>query len=538
MTTEPPVLPEEPAPPPRAGDLRSVLHRYRVPIVALAALMALRGLSEWLGPEKAWMLLGLAGLVWLALAVSIRALRVVTSGSWRFRFGMRHLMLLIVVLAIGMQLARALGMALPLLIALSVPPLVLALVYVFLVSRRLPEQEGLVSVLAMAAERGLPLGPAATAYAGLCSRRYGRRVRDLAARLDAGTGLPEALDALSSPGPSEPREPGRREPLLASLVPRRSDRGPVLPPAAAALARVGWQTGRLGPALRQAEAMLAARRDAPSPRALLGYPLAVLGGVLFGWSFMAYFIVPKFRAILLDFGVSPAGPWQLVWQAPSALANATWLGGGGFNPWLNDGTWGWAWPLLLGAVQVAGLVWIGLAAGWLGLRLLRWLGPGLGPLVGGTGVPGWLAPLDLRRDGATVLRALGLGVEAGRPLPEVLRALPSRELGRLSQKRLAQVRADVAAGRPWVASLNARGLVRPVDAAVLDAAERAGNLGWALSDRADAIDRRENLRLRAWGQILQPLAILGLGVLVLSFALGYFLPLVTMIEAMAEDFGS
>ena len=85
------------------------------------------------------------------------------------------------------------------------------------------------------------------------------------------------------------------------------------------------------------------------------------------------------------------------------------------------------------------------------------------------------------------------------------------------------------------ADLAGAGLLTRHDAAALEAAERVGNLPWALRALADGGDRRSHYRLLALGQVLQPLAILGLGGLVLVICLAYFGPLVAMIELLGDE---
>ncbi len=133
-----------------------------------------------------------------------------------------------------------------------------------------------------------------------------------------------------------------------------------------------------------------------------------------------------------------------------------------------------------------------------------------------------------------MLRSLALAVESGLPMVEVLDRLARSELSTKTCLAVLMVKADIRAGRPWIASLARRRLIRPVDASVLASAERVGNLAWSLRERADAFERRRNLRLRALAILLQPLAAIALGILVLLVALVYFLPLVTMISAMVD----
>ena len=65
---------------------------------------------------------------------------------------------------------------------------------------------------------------------------------------------------------------------------------------------------------------------------------------------------------------------------------------------------------------------------------------------------------------------------------------------------------------------------------MLGAASRVGNLGWALGELADSSRRRLTYRLHALVQVLFPLAIGLVGLTVMFFVVGLFMPLVALIQ--------
>src|SRR5262249_40203132 len=102
------------------------------------------------------------------------------------------------------------------------------------------------------------------------------RVYHLAALLTEGVPLPDALYQV----------PG----LIA--------------PEAELLVHVGWETGTLPHALRQAAVARAARQAAWGPIVgRFGYPAVALVNIQAVIFFISYFITPKFEAIFKDFGV-------------------------------------------------------------------------------------------------------------------------------------------------------------------------------------------------------------------------------------------
>ena len=81
----------------------------------------------------------------------------------------------------------------------------------FVVARlRASRQESLLSLLAIASERGMPLAPAISAFADQFRGRAQRRVLNVVAQLNAGKPLPEALE--------EPRRVVSRDVILMAWV--------------------------------------------------------------------------------------------------------------------------------------------------------------------------------------------------------------------------------------------------------------------------------------------------------------------------------
>ena len=147
-----------------------------------------------------------------------------------------------------------------------------------------------------------------------------------------------------------------------------------------------------------------------------------------------------------------------------------------------------------------------------------------------------IPPLEvfrMRRHGTIVLRGLAAMVRQQRPLGEALRLAASSYPVWIVAWLLQKVYNQFQSGVPWQDSLRNYLFISKYDAAVLHAAERAGNLAWALSDVADSIERRLTLRLRILVNVLFPLLILLLGGTVFFVVAGLFLPLVSLIQEMA-----
>jgi type II secretory pathway component PulF len=340
-----------------------------------------------------------------------------------------------------------------------------------LFKRQAAEQDGLLRVMSLSAQRRMPLSQGIDAFADLCSFSTRRRNLALAYLLESGVPLPQAL--ASVPG--------------------------VLPSSAIVLACVGWNEGALPQALGEAVASSEAGRVYRwSFLPKVGY-LASLFLIMQGiCGFFFYFIMPKFEVIFLDFGVPLPGFTKL------AIEVSHWV--------LIPGVF-----LLLIPLQL--FLWVYVPFRYFGW--IQWEIPFAGVLFH-------------RRDAAAVLRSLSIGVAAGRPLPATLDLLGRFYPRPRIRHRLIAANRRIEAGMPWHEALRRSGLIRRGEAAVFESAQRAGNLAWALGLMAESNERRLGYRLQVLSQAVFPFLILMMGMIVGAICLAFFLPLLSLIERLAQ----
>ncbi len=382
-----------------------------------------------------------------------------------------HIMIAVAVVAVVLWFAMLLGF-----FGLVLAPLglvILAITAGFVLARlRASRQEALLALLAIASERGMPLDAAISAFADQFGGRSRRRFLGVAAQLHAGRSLGLAL--------SRPKRVVSSDAIL--------------------MVRVGEAVDALPAALRMTASNRAGRvGNWTGFASKLAYLLALLSVAEALSSFLLYFIVPKFEAIFKDFGVPLPSVTIFMIQASHLV-----IRNGGIG-------------LLILLGQVILLLYLPFSyGGWMNYRV-----PIFDRLMG-------------RRHAALVLRAISLAIEANRPIGKAMEILAVDYPARWYRRRLARASEDIDSGSDWIQALWRRGAIRRVDAEVLGSAASVGNLAWACRELAATTERRQQLRLQMILQAIFPVAVLAVGLTVAVLCLGYFVPLVFLIQRLSE----
>ncbi|MEX0820421.1 MAG: type II secretion system F family protein [Pirellulaceae bacterium] len=350
--------------------------------------------------------------------------------------------------------------------------LVIVAIILMVVGRyRAAENRTLLWCLAAAAERGIPLEQAARAYSQERSDELGIRAARLAELLEGGTPLSLAL----------------------------GDTRIHLPLDTSVAVRVGIETGDLGAALAKV-----GKYDDDADTLLRSifekvFYLAVVANVLLGiLTFIMLKIVPVFARMFEEFELELPLMTQLLVAMSEYIVNY-WFLYFPFFCWI---------PLFL---------LIGL------LHYIGWLPRNL-PFIN------WFV---LRLDGGLVMRCLALSVKQQRPLPEMIWLLSRLYPKSSVRKRLRRAGQALNNGEHWCAALRQAKLLRSSDVAILTAAERSGNLEWALEEMADSSLRRLAYRLRLGVNVLFPVVLCIFGMFIGFVVLSLFMPLVSLIQGLA-----
>ena len=230
----------------------------------------------------------------------------------------------------------------------------------------------------------------------------------------------------------------------------------------------------------------------------LFYLMKVLLVGAFVLPFLAIKIYPVVLQILQDFNVPPN--------------------------WLLEMTSG----LMTGVANNLGLVfWFWILAGiLLGVQVFHYLG--------------WTAwePIVIRRitrryHASVILRTLACQLNSAVPIQTSLELMGSKYPQRHIRRRLLNSARRISRGASWHDALQSERLIHKSDANVLRAAERVGNLPWAMEETAEGIVRRLRYRIMLWMRVLIPIVIIAMALVVGLCGAAIFSSLTEMVLRVA-----
>ena len=413
-----------------------------------------------LGPP-ALILLGVV-LLWIA---TVRAGNVIEGGDvvWRLLRAVGWVLVLVGLLVMLAFMTHVFAVVL----WLATVVVLISIVVRFFAA----EQQSLIWVLTVAAERGIPLESAARSFAEERNDRMGHRAARLADYLEAGVPLSLALTRTKT----------------------------YVPSAIMLAADLGQESGNLGAALRQAAGQI--DEGETTLRWALERLFYVAFVILTGLGMVTFLMVkimPVFHRIMEEMAMELPPVTEALIAISDVVASGL--------------------PLFLPLM----LVWLLLVI--MGLCCYMGFPPYKLPLVNRLW---WSA------DCALVLRWLAISVRQQRPLADAVRMLAIRFPQHRVRRRLEHASSRIDRGADWCDSLRSAGVIRRGESALFKTAERVGNLDWTLDEMANSGMRRAAYRIRAWISIAFPIVLILLGLIVLFITVGIFMPLVSMIDGLA-----
>ncbi|MFN0020643.1 MAG: type II secretion system F family protein [Pirellulaceae bacterium] len=335
------------------------------------------------------------------------------------------------------------------------------------------EAESLVRAAAQLAEADLPLAEGLQAAAGeAASGRMSRALRHVARAIENGSSLEQAITAC----------------------------GPRVPPYLGGFLNAAEKTGKLGVVLTEwVENQWAVRNRWREVTAALTYPLIslALAGVVF--LFLALYVIPPFKTMMMEFGLRlPVTTLAVFWMSDVVMPQllvvfaAVVLGLGAVRLFGGRG----AFSQLVGALPLVGKLWY-------------WSGSAEG------------------------LRAVGMLIENQVPLPQALTLAASgisdAYIGQVCRQLGQRTKDGQSLGEALIRTRLFPMSIIPV----IRQGEQQGTLDSAFRTAAKMLEDRVNNRSLLVIQILPPMIFVGVALLVGITIIALFMPLIGLVQGLA-----
>jgi MSHA biogenesis protein MshG len=127
-------------------------------------------------------------------------------------------------------------------------------------------------------------------------------------------------------------------------------------------------------------------------------------------------------------------------------------------------------------------------------------------------------------------RMLGAMLNSGIPVLEALTVTAATVENKVIARVIIDIRNDVAQGKSLTEPMKGSKVFPPIAVSMVAIGEKAGTLEKMLDKMADYFDREVDYTIDNLTPLLEPLLIVGLGVILMIFALGIFLPMWEMVN--------
>jgi len=262
------------------------------------------------------------------------------------------------------------------------------------------------------------------------------------------------------------------------------------------MVRVGEMTGMLDQVfLRLFDHLEFERETRERVKAALRYPIFVLAAMVAAMAIINLFVIPAFAKVFASF------------HAELPLMTRILLGTSNFTVKY--------WPLLLVIIiaAVAGFrLYVGTVEGkynWDKLKLRL-------PVAGRIVLKGTLARFA---------RSFALTSHSGVPIVQGLTVVAQVVDNDYIAKRIDQMRESIERGDSVLRAAVATGVFTPVVLQMIAVGEETGELDDLMQEIAEMYDREVDYEVKTLSAQIEPILIIGLGILVLILALGVFLPM-------------
>ena len=332
--------------------------------------------------------------------------------------------------------------------------------------------------------------------------------RQLATMLEGGVNLSECLDGLSSQTENkhfahllrQTREYvawGQRFSQALSEYPR------IFPPLVREMIAVGEESGLLDEVTSQVASYLEGQIDLKKKvENATRYPIFITGFFLLVVGVMVFYLIPQFKEIFASYGAELPAITQFVLNTSDFFIRNL----------------AYEMILLVGLV-VFGLGYLRTEKGKERLDRIKLKLPIVAKLI---------YYLVLAR----ICRTLGLLLHSGVPLVMALDHTAAIAENAVAESALRQIRERIVEGSTLAQEMRKQSFFPPLVAGMVHTGKRSGTLSEILPKLADFYDRELDYRIKALISTLEPVLIVGLGVLVAFFVMSMYYPIFNLSTVM------
>ncbi len=267
--------------------------------------------------------------------------------------------------------------------------------------------------------------------------------------------------------------------------------------------QVGETTGRVDEAFLQLSRYLESEKEIRDRiKSALRYPLTVIGFVAVAITIMNIYVIPQFANLFKSFKAELPIPTQILMATSDFFVN-------------------------YGTFMLVALV--GLSFG-----LFRYVKTENGRLMWDRfklRIP-YVGSIVTRATLARFSRAFALSLRAGVPLTQALNVVSLAVDNHFIGKHVREMRTGVERGDTLTRTANATELFTPLVLQMLAVGEETGQVDELLIEVADFYEREVDYDLKRLSSAIEPVMIVLIGAMVLVLALGIFLPMWELVDAV------
>jgi len=325
--------------------------------------------------------------------------------------------------------------------------------------------------------------------------------RQLATMLEAGVNLSECLDGLSSETENKDFANLLRQIREYVAWGRKfsealSEHRHIFPPLVTEMVAVGEETGSLGEVTSEVASYLEGQIELKKKVVNASrYPMFITGFFLVAVGVMVFYLIPQFKEIFASYGAELPPITQFVLGTSDFLIRNLL----------------YEIILVLGVgVVLFGHFWVGKGRGSLDRIKLKL------PIV---------AKLIYYLALSRICRTLGLMLRSGVPLVVALEHTAAISDNIVAENAIKEIRERIIQGSSLAQEMRKQSFFPPLVAGMVHTGERSGTLSEILPKVADFYDRELDYRIKAITSMLEPILVIGLGVLVAFFVMSMYYPI-------------